>query len=129
MGLFRTKTKHPLAGLEPYDVRQGTQIPLVNVEPGFVQFIRETKVPTPRLGLESPIAIIASGDRILAYYDDQLIGEMDPSMVPLYIDDMNTLARRKKFGRTVVYIKPEGFKTPHSLGLNWGSGGYDGGLL
>lgn len=129
MGWFRTKTTHPLAGLEPYDVRQGTQIPLVNVEPGFVQFIRETKVPTPRLGLESPIAIIASGDRILAYYDDQLIGEMDPSMVPLYIDDMNTLARRKKFGRTVVYIKPEGFKTPHSLGLNWGSGGYDGGLL
>ena len=129
MGWFGTKTRHPLAGLEPYDVRRGTQIPMVNVEPGFVQFIRETKEPKPRTGLESPIALIASGGRILAYYDDQLIGEMDPAMVPLYIDDMNTLARRKKFGRTVAYIKPEGFKTPHSLALNWGSGAVDGGLL
>lgn len=129
MGLFHQKPKHPLAGLEPYDVRRGTQVALVNVEPSFVEHVRENGVKKPRIGMEAPIAIIASGDRILAYSDDQLIGEMDPDMASLYIDEMRALSQRGMFGRTVVYIKPEGFKSAHALALNWGVRAVDGGII
>lgn len=128
MGWF-TRTRSPLAGLRPYELRRGTLIALVNVEPDFVEHIRETKPKQPRVGHEAPIALVKSGARILAYYDDQLVGEMDPEFVKFYAEEFDTLARRRHYGLTSIYIKPAKAKSPHAVGLNWGVGGYDGGVL
>lgn len=129
MGLFSKKTAHPLNGLKPYQLKQGTQIPLVDVEPGFVEYVREAKPRQPRLGHEAPIALVYRDGRVLAYYDDALIGEMKPEMVSLYADEFATLASRKQFGSTTVFIKPTGAKSAHSISLNWGRGAYGGGIL
>lgn len=129
MGLFGTKMKHPLAGLTARDLRQGTQIALVDVEPDFVEFVRSTKPRQPRLGHEAPIALVLQGSDVVAYYDDQRIGRMNPDFVPYYAEEFATLARRKQFGRTSVFIKWDGSKSPHTVGLNWGLGAVDGGIL
>lgn len=130
MGLFKTKVRHPLAGLEARELRRGTQIPMVDVEPDFVAFARETKPRVPRLGHESPIALVMVGGEVVAYYDDQRIGRMDPRFVDYYADEFATLQRRKQYGQTVVYIKPEGSNAPHAIGLNRGTGAIvDGGIL
>lgn len=129
MGLFKSKARHPLEGLEAYDLREGTQVPLANVEPGFVEFIRSTRERQPRIGHEAPIALVLRGADVVAYWDDQVVGRMDPAMVGNYRDEFATLEKRKKFGRTVVFIKPEGAKSPHSVSLNWGLGAVDGGIL
>lgn len=129
MGLFGKKTAHPLSGLTAYKLKEGTQIPLINVEPGFVEYVRGAKPRQPRLGHEAPIALVYQDGRVLAYYDDALIGEMKPEMVSLYADEFATLASRKKFGSTSVFIKPTGAKSEHSISLNWGRGAYGGGIL
>lgn len=129
MGLFKTKTRHPLDGLTPRDLKQGTQIGLVDVDPGFIAFVRETKPRIPRLGHETVIALVPRGADVFAYYDDHLVGRLDPEATTYYADEFATLERRKQFGRTMIYIKPEGAKTPHSVGLNWGVGAQGGGIL
>jgi hypothetical protein len=129
MGLFSKKPKHPLAGLTARKLKEGTTIPLVNVEPGFVDYVRGAKPKQPRLGHEAPIALVKAGNRVLAYYDDALVGEMDPDCVPWYADEFDALARRNQFGATSVFIKPAGAKSPHCVCLNWGVGAFGGGIL
>lgn len=129
MGLFGKKTRHPLEGLQAYDVRRGTGIPLVDVEPGFVEFVRSTTERKPKVGHEAPIALVLRGNDVVAYWDDQAVARMDPEMVGHYRDEFVTLEKRKKFARTVVLIRAEGMKSPHAVSLNWGLGAYDGGIL
>jgi hypothetical protein len=129
MGLFGGKVKHPLAGLSPHALRQGTQIALVDVEPDFVAFVRETKPKVPRLGHEVPIALVKRGEQVLAFYDDQQVGTLSPDLLGYYADEFDALERRREYGLTVAYIKPEGAKSPHAAALNWGRGAVDGGIL
>jgi hypothetical protein len=129
MGIFGRKQRHPLAGLDAYDLKQGTTIALVDVEPAFIDYARANRPKKPRLGHESPIALVLSGDDVVAYYDDLRVGRMDPSMVGLYRSEFDQLARAKRFGRTVIYVKPEGAKSPHAVALNWGVGAFEGGIL
>lgn len=129
MGLFKAKTRHPLAGLTARTLKQGTQIPLIEVEPDFIDFVRQTKPRQPKLGHEAPIALVAQGSDVIAYYDDHRIGRMDPRAASYYADEFATLTRRKQFGATTVFIKPEGAKSPHAISLNWGRGAVGGGIL
>lgn len=129
MGIFSKRPQHPLAGLTARDLRRGTTIGLVNVEPDFVTYARENGTRVPRMGHEAPIALVLEGNRVLAYYDADLVGEINPDYVPWYVDEFRTLQSRKQFGRTVIYVKPEGAKSPHSVALNWGTGAFDGGIL
>lgn len=129
MGLFGKKTRHPLEGLQAYDVRRGTGIPLVDVEPGFVEFVRSTTERKPKVGHEAPIALVLRGNDVVAYWDDQAVARMDPEMVGYYRDEFVQLAKHKRYARTDVIIRAESMKSPHAVSLNWGLGAYDGGIL
>ena len=129
MGLFKTKTRHPLDGLAPRALRRGTQIPHTEVNHDIIDYARDRRPRKPRLGHEAPIALVLQGDDVVAYYDDLRVGRMKPEMVGHYRADFERLRASKQFGRTVIYIKPEGAKMPHCVALNCGAGAFDGGIL
>lgn len=130
MGLFgKKKQAHPLEGLTAYELQRGTQVPLVDVEPGFVEYVRSAKPRQPRIGHEAPIALVYRDGQVLAYYDDALVGRMADKWPPMYADEFAVLTRRRQFGATSVYIKPEGAKSPHTVAINWDEGCRDGGIL
>lgn len=129
MGLFGKKVKHPLDGLQARDLKQGTTVALVDVDPTFIDYARENRPKVPRLGHEAPIALVLQGADVVAYYDDLKVGRMDPRMVDLYRAEFTQLTRARMYGRTMIYIKPASAKSPHAVALNWGVGAVDGGIL
>lgn len=129
MGLFNRKPRHPLDGLEPYDVRQGTGIALTDVDSDFVEHVRSTSERKPQIGYEAPIALVLNGSDVLAYSGDQVVGRMEPEMVGHYYDEFVQLQKHKRYARTDALIRAKGMKSPHAVSLNWGLGAYDGGIL
>jgi hypothetical protein len=127
MGLFGNKIKTDK--LRSIDLRQGTQIPLVDVDAGFVQTARNTYERQPKVGHAVPVQVAAKGKNIVVLYQGQQVARMDPELVPLYMADFKRLEALRCIGKTVAYIKWEGSKTAHGLALNWGSGAADGGVL
>lgn len=127
MGFFGKKSL--LSGLTPRQLREGTQVPLVDVEPGFVDYIRSTKLRIPNFGHEAPVALLLRGSEVVAVWDDTQVGKIMPSMVDMYIEEFRKLQTRKQYGLTSVFIKPKGFKSSHSVSLNWGTGAIGGGIL
>lgn len=115
--------------MQVHDLRQGTQIPIVDVDPAWVVEVQANYPKQPRLGHEAPVLVGLRGQDIAVFSDGKRVGRMDPEMVDLYLGEFQLLAKLNRIGRTVAYVKPAGSKSAHALGLNWGVGAYDGGVL
>lgn len=127
MGLFNREPKLPTKMRE---LRQGTEIPLVDVDPGFVDWARSNKPREPRIGHVVKVRVDLVNQEIqVRAGDGSVVGRMDPKFVPLYIEEFNTLRSRGQYGVTDAHVKWDGSKSAHSLALNWGVGAFDGGVL
>jgi hypothetical protein len=128
MGIFRKQAKQ--AAVEAVELRQGTQIPIVDVAPNFVEFVRTTVKRQPHVGHPVPVQVGIKGKDIAVYYGGERVARMEPAMVDLYVDEFRQLARLNRIGSTLANIKWDGAKTPHSLNLNYGTrAAFDGGIL
>jgi hypothetical protein len=134
VGWFSSKPKAPKAPavkeMQVISLRQGTQIPLVDVDPEFVEQARVTFPKKPKMGHYVPVHVGLESGEIVARYQGKVIGRMDPKMKDLYIGEFETLNKMNRVGRTNVIVKPEEFKTPHALSLNYGVRAIvDGGII
>jgi len=129
MGLFGKKTPQPTV-MATVELRQGTQVPLVDVNPQFVEFARANIKRQPSIGHPVPVQVALNGSDIAVYYNGQYVARMEPNMVELYEPEFATLAKLGRVGTTLAYIKWDGAKTPHALSLNYGTrAAHDGGIL
>ena len=123
MGLF--KKSHPMDGLSAHPLRQGwgerSGLALIDVDPAFIEYAR-TKPQIPKRGHVVHIALILSGNDVLAFYDNQHVGRLDPDKAKEYIPEFRTLAARKKFGLTFAGIRPAGAKSSHYVDLYYPKG-------
>lgn len=127
MGLFSRK---PRLGTTPRELRQGTTIPVVDVDPGFIEWARANKPREPRVGHVVRVRVDLVGPNIeVRAGDGSVVARMDPSMVDLYVGEFAKLRDRGQYGVTDMYVKWEGSKSRHALALNWGVGAFDGGVL
>lgn len=127
MGFFGTKTR--LAS-KPRQLRLGTEIPMVDVEPGWVEWARSEKPKTPRVGHVVTVRVDLVGDAVeVRAGGGGVVGRMDPKCVGWYLDEFRTMQTRGEYGVTEAYVKWDGSKSPHAIGLNWGVGAVDGGIL
>lgn len=127
MGWF---SRTPQLAGKPRQLRQGTLIPLVDVEPGFVDWARQAKPRQKRVGHVVTVRVDLVGNDVqVRAGDGTVVARMDPQCVGWYVDDFRTLQQRGEYGVTEACIKPEGAKSPHALALNWGAGAVDGGIL
>ena len=111
-------------GLSAHRLRQTLGGPsLIDVDPAFIEYAR-TEPLIPKRGHVVPIALILSGNDILAFsYDDQPhVGRLDPDKAKEYIPEFRTLAARKKFGLTFAGIRPAGAKSSHYVDLYYPKG-------
>lgn len=134
VGWFSSKPKAPqtkaVKEQQVISLRQGTQIPMVDVDPEFVEQARATFPKKPKMGHYVPVRVGLEGSEIVARYEGKVIGRMDPQMKDLYIGEFQTLHKMNRVGRTNAIIKPEEFKTPHALSLNYGVRAIvDGGII
>lgn len=129
MGWFSSKPKDPLAGLQPYKLREGTLVPMVDVDESFIEAARQAVTAQPRLGHEVPVALVARGSDIAVYHNGAYVGRMEPEHVGYYIEEMQELARVRHYGDTTAFVRKPGAKSPHALSLNWGYRAVNGGLL
>jgi len=127
MGLFGGKTKsREMNGLP---LRQGTQIPLVDVDAQFVEQARQRYPKQSRIGHAAPVAVIAKGSDIHVLYEGHAVARMTPDMARVYLPEFQRLHARGYIGLTDAWVKPAGAKSPHALALNWGQNAYDGGIV
>ena len=108
-------------------LKQGTQIPLINVSQHFIDRARSEYPRQPKIGHVVPVAVGLKQGRITIWFDGHPVAEMDLRCADWYMREFQTLANRGKLGWTDAYIKPEGWKSPHALALNWGKGAAHGG--
>lgn len=128
MGLFSRAPK-PQAATKVHELRQGTQIALVDVDEAWVEQARAAYPKQPRIGHEAPVLVGLQGKDIAVFSDGKRVARMKPEMVDLYAKEFDLLARCGYVGSTVAFVKPAGAKSPHALSLNWGVNAYDGGVL
>lgn len=129
MGLFGRKNK-PAPTVQVHELRQGTQIPMVDVDQTWVAQVQATYAKQPRIGHVAPVLVGLRGHDIAVYSDGRQVGRMKPEMVDLYLGEFQTLARLGRIGSTVAYVKPQGAKSPHALCLNYSErAAHDGGVI
>jgi hypothetical protein len=128
MGLFRSKPK-AAPTMQVHELRQGTQIALVDVDEAWAEQVRNTYPKQPRLGHEAPVLVGLQGKDIAVFSNGRRVARMRPDMVELYLGEFQLLQRLNRIGSTVAFIRPAGAKTPHALNLNWGVRANDGGVL
>jgi len=129
MGLFSRKQK-AAPTMQVHELRQGTQIPMVDVDPTWVAEVQDNYEKQPRIGHVVPVLVGLRGGDIAVYADGKQVGRMKPDMVDLYAGEFQTLARLGRIGGTVAYVKPQGAKSPHALNLNYSErAAHDGGVI
>ena len=128
MGWFSSKPK-AAPSMAVHELRQGTQIPMVDVDQAWVAQVQAAYPKQPRIGHEVPVLVGLNGKDIAVYSAGRQVGRMKPDMVEMYLGEFQLLARLRRLGSTVAFIKPVGAKTPHALSLNWGVRANDGGVL
>jgi hypothetical protein len=136
MGLFGRKQQqqpvmpyNPMKDRQPYKLRQGTSIAMVNVPDQVVTWARTNWPRVPKFGHEFPVELTTDKKNILITHLGQYIGILDPKFNDYYWRDINGLTVLGQYGETTAAIKWDGAKTPHCVFLNWGSGAADGGIL
>jgi hypothetical protein len=128
MGWFSSKPK-AAPTLPVHELQQGTQIPMVDVDPAWVAEVQATYPKNPRVGHEAPVLVALRGQDIAVFSGGKQVGRMKPDMVELYVGEFQLLAKLKRIGSTVAYVKPVGSTSAHTLGLNYGVRAQDGGVL
>ena len=130
MGLFSRKAK-ATPTMQVHELRRGTQIPMVDVDPAWIAEVQATYPKEPRIGHVAPVLVGLQGNDIAVYSNGRQVGRMKPNMVELYLGEFQTLARLRRMGSTDAFIKPAGAKSPHALSLNYGVRALtgDGGVL
>ena len=128
MGLRDLFASKPNYEGRPHELWSGTQIPITDVDPAFINHGR-TCDKLPRYGHAVPVRLYAANNEILVIHNGQPVAKMQPDSVSAYYDDLRTIQRRGEIGTCNAYIKPKSSKAPHALGLNWGRHSIDGGIL
>lgn len=129
MGWFSSKPK-AAPSMAVHELRQGTQIPLVDVDQAWVAEVQAAYPKQPRIGHEVPVLVGLSGKDIAVYSGGRQVARMKPDMVELYAGEFQQLARMKRLGSTVAFVKPVGAKSAHAISLNYGvRAAHDGGVL
>lgn len=126
MGLFGGSKQRETV-MDTVVLKQGTQIPLTNVSPDFIQRARRDYPRQPKIGHVVPVAVGLKQGRITVWFDGHPVAEMGQRESAWYMDEFQALARRGKLGLTDAYIKWEGSKSPHALALNYGKNAAFGG--
>jgi hypothetical protein len=130
MGLFGKKAPAPTATLEAYELRRGTGIGMVDVDPQFIDWARANCEYVNNRGHKVTfVALVLDKGNIRVLHEGRQVGRMDPGLVDHYAEDLLWLQRHGKVGVTDAFVKKAGAKRPHELSLNWGRGAFDGGLL
>ena len=138
MGLFRKKKAaaqqntmpyNPMQHRQPYTLRQGTSVAMVNVPPEVITWARTNFPRVPKYGHEFPVELTTDKKRIVITHLGQYIGTLDPTYNDNYWQDINGLTVLNQYGAATAAIKWDGAKTPHCVYLNWGRGAQDGGVL
>jgi hypothetical protein len=127
MGWFGSKPKK--TSLKVIELRQGTQIPMEQVDETFIQYARDNAERVPSIGHVVPVYVGVNGNTIAVYHEGKKIGQMQQSMYANYADEFKRLQLLGCIGKTDAYVKWQGSKSPHSLALNWGVRANDGGVL
>ena len=138
MGLFgkkRTEQQqpvmphNPMKDRQPYKLRQGTSVAMVNVPDQVVTWARTNWPRVPKFGHEFPVELTTQKDKIVITHLGQYIGILDPNYNDNYWKDINGLTVLNQYGAATAAIKWDGAKSPHCVFLNWGRGAQDGGVL
>ena len=118
MGLFSGKA-NPMKA-RSYPLKQGTQIPMVDVSDEWVAWARAEKPRQPKIGHVVGVALWVSGQDILVLAGaGGTAGRMDPRMTDLYIPELLRIQTRGWIGTTDAFVKWEGSKSPHAISLNY----------
>ena len=126
MGLFSSKPKVP-TGI-PRPLKQGTQIPMVDVDKDWVDWARANRPREPKIGHVIGVALWAQGQEILVLGGNGgTAGRIDPRIADLYIPELIRIQARGYIGTTDAFVKWEGSKTPHAVCLNWSERAASGG--
>lgn len=120
---------NPMQNREPYTLRQGTSVPMVNVPDQVITWARTNWPRVPKFGHEFPVELTTQKKDILITHLGQYIGILDPKFNEYYWRDINGLTVLNQYGAATAAIKWDGAKSPHCVFLNWGSGAADGGIL
>jgi len=118
VGLFSSKPDPMRA--RSYPLKQGTQIPMVDVSDEWVAWARAEKPRQPKIGHVVGVALWVSGQDILVLAGTGgTAGRMTPRLADLYIPELLRLQKRGCIGTTDAFVKWEGSKSPHAISLNY----------
>lgn len=125
MGIFGGKAKQ----LGPRQLKHGAGIKLVDVDPGFVEWIRSAKPvhgrshhATVRVDLEGSDIVVRAGD-------GGIVARMDPEKVPLYVNEFQILHSRGHYGVCEIEVSRADLVERYELLINYDEHCRDGGIL
>ena len=128
MGLFGSKTKAP-ALTKGRTLKKGATVPLVDVEPGFVDWARAAK-PATESGHLVTVRVQPLGENIIVMAGDgSVVGRMDDQRAAQYRDEFAWMAQRGEYGIADVAISREGSSRAHMLLVNYDQHCRDGGVI
>lgn len=129
MGLFG-KTKPRLAS-KPRKLKPGAMIPMVDVDPEFIEWVRANKPLDARSkSHKATVRLDYDGTDIVARAADYVIvGKMRPQSVELYAREFAAMHARGYYGVADVAISRADLKPRYSLLINYDEACRDGGIL
>lgn len=127
MGLFGKKKPQAVqVSGEPYPLREGTSVNVVDIDEAFVERARQ-EPKQPRIGHVYPVALYAHGSEIVVLADGAKVGRLDPEYAHYYLGELYDIQRRGKVGTTFAWIKPATAKSSHCVSLNYSENALAGG--
>ena len=128
MGLFKTK---PKLASNPRQLKTGAAVELVDVDPGFVEWVRSAKpLDAKRKEHTATVRLDYDGTDILARAAGGLvIGRMKPERVPQYAGEFAAMNARGEYGVADVAVSRADLKERYSILINFDAGCRDGGVL
>jgi hypothetical protein len=126
MGIFGGRKQQELT---PYPLKTGAAIPLTDVEPEYVTWVRESK-PAGKFGHEATVRVELQDDHIVAIAGDgSVVARMSEQKSNLYRAEFEALRQRGHYGVAQIEVSPAGHKERVNLAINYDAGCRDGGIL
>lgn len=126
---WKRKQDRPAASvtLEPYPLRTGTEVAMVDIDPAFIERGR-TGPRVSRRGHKYAVALFAVASDVLVLDDGEQVARLDPQYAQYYLAELTRLQHQGRIGTTVAYIRPAEWKSQdHSVSLNWSENALGGG--
>lgn len=126
MGLFG-KNK---AATRAHKLKTGASIPMTDVDPGFIEWARQTKPSTQPDGHLVTVKVELVGNDIVAVTaDGTVVARMDPIKTEIYRDEFQALRNNGEYGLADIAVSPAGKRERVGLLINYDYKCRDGGIL